>query len=303
MRAVLLAGGTGSSKLLRGVQALGVDMTVVANVGDNAWVYGVYVCPDVDIACYALAGISDRAKGWGIRGDSFQTLSQLARVGVETWFRLGDRDLANCLARTQMLREGRTLTEATEVLADRLGVGCAVLPACDEPVQTVVSTPRGELGLQEFWVREKGRPRVLGVRYAGADRARPPAGIREAVRLADVVVVCPANPVTSIGPTLAIPGYSRLLRSARRVVALSPMVGDRPFSGPAGKLMRATGVQPSSLGVAKLYSGFADVLVIAGEDSGMVPEIRRLGLDCVTADTRMGGPSDEVRVAREVLSV
>jgi LPPG:FO 2-phospho-L-lactate transferase len=302
MKVVLLAGGTGSSKLLRGVRSLGVDMTVVANVGDNAWVYGAYVCPDVDIACYALAGISDRAKGWGIRGDSFQMLSLLARAGAETWFRLGDRDLANCLARTQMLREGRTLTEATEALADRLGVGCAVLPACDEPVQTMVSTPRGELGLQEFWVREKGRPRVLGVRYIGADRARPPARVREAVRMADVVVVCPANPVTSIGPTLAVPGYSELLRSARRVVALSPMVGDRPFSGPAGKLMRATGVPPSSMGVAKLYSEFADALVIAGQDRGMARGIRRLGLDCVTADIRMGSASDEARVAREVLS-
>ena len=302
MKVVVLAGGTGSAKLLRGIRALGVDMTVVANVGDNAWVYGVYVCPDVDIACYTLAGISDSAQGWGIQGDTFQVLGLMARAGVETWFTLGDRDLATCLARTQMLRDGRTLTEATEALADKLGVGCAVLPACDEPVQTIISTPRGELNLQEFWVKEKGRPRVLGVRYDGAGRAHPTAKVRDAIREADRVVVCPANPVTSIGPELAVPGFVRLLRSARRVVALSPMVGNRPFSGPAGKLMRATGVPPSSLGVARLYSKFADALVIASEDRGMAGEIRALGLDCVPSDILMKGPSDEARVAREVLA-
>ena len=302
MRVVALAGGTGSAKLLRGLQAQGAELTVVANVGDNAWIYGVYVCPDVDIACYTLAGIADRARGWGIRGDTFRMLDLMARAGTETWFKLGDRDLATCLARTQMLREGLTLTRATEAIAERLGTGCAVLPACDEPVQTVISTPGGELNLQEFWVREKGRPRALGVRYLGSARARPTARVREAVEKADIVVVCPANPVTSVGPSLAVPGFVRLLRSARRVVALSPMVGRSPFSGPAGKLMEATKAPPSSLGVAKLYSRFADAIVVSDRDAGLSQEIRGMGLACVTTDTMMSGPAGEARVAREVLA-
>ncbi|MDG6920062.1 MAG: 2-phospho-L-lactate transferase [Nitrososphaerota archaeon] len=302
MKVAALAGGTGSAKLLRGLKAIGAELTVVANVGDNAWIYGVYVCPDVDIACYTLAGIADRTKGWGIRGDTFHMLDLLGRAGTDTWFRLGDRDLATCLARTQLLREGLTLTGATEAIAEKLGTGSAVLPACDEPVQTVIRTPEGELNLQEFWVREKGRPRALGVEYRGSGKARPTARVKEAIGEADVVVVCPANPVTSVGPSLAIPGFIRLLKSARRVVALSPMVGNSPYSGPAGKLMEAVEVHPSSLGVAKMYSGFADAIVISDKDARMAREIREMGLGCVATGTMMEGGAGEARVAREVLS-
>jgi LPPG:FO 2-phospho-L-lactate transferase len=301
MKVVALAGGTGSAKLLRGLSRLTVDFTVVANVGDNAWFYGVYVCPDVDISCYTLAGVADRARGWGIEGDTFDTLGRLSALGVETWFKLGDRDLATCLARTELLREGHDLTSATDTIRRRLGAKPPVLPACDGPVQTTVSTPKGELGIQEFWVRDHGRAAVTGVSYVGAERARPTEEVSRALKSADLLVVCPANPVSSIGPMLAVPGFARLLRSPKRRVALSPMAGRVPFSGPAGKLMRATGSRVDSLGVATLYSSFLDEIVISGDDERLVGSIEAEGVRCRLADTLMRTPADELRLAREVI--
>ena len=302
MKVVALAGGTGSAKLLRGLYQLPLDLKVVANVGDNFWVYGVYVCPDIDIASYTLAGVSDRIKGWGQAGDTFEALSQLSRLGAETWFRLGDRDLAVSLARTEMIRRGATLTEATESTRKALGVRCPILPVTDDHVETRVVTPVGDLHLQEFWVRDKGAPKATRVRYRGAKRARVTRQVASALSEADRVVVCPANPVTSVGPMLAVPGFTRLLQdSEARVVALSPMIGGAPFSGPAGKLMKAGGSRQDSLGVADLYSKFLDCILISQDDSALRPRIESLGLGCVTSDTRMTGSSDELRLAKELL--
>lgn len=302
MKVVALAGGTGSAKLLRGLQRLPINLTVIANVGDNAWMYGVYVCPDIDISCYTLAGIADPSRGWGIAGDTFEALAAFSRYGLETWFKLGDRDLATCTARTALMRAGSSLTEATEVIRKGLGVKPPVLPSCDEHVQTAISTSKGELDLQYFWVREKGSPTVKGVRYVGAGNARPTKRVRDALRAADRVVICPANPVTSVGPMLAIPGFVRLLKLAPRVVALSPMMGNAPFSGPAGKLMKAADLEPDSLGVARLYSRFLDSLVISSKDGALQERIRALGIDCTTSNTLIEGPDDELRLAKELLA-
>ncbi len=299
---VALAGGTGSAKLLRGLARLPVELTVVSNVGDNFWVYGVYVCPDVDVATYTLAGIADARRGWGVAGDTFGALAQLSRLGHETWFRLGDRDLALCLARTELLRAGKGLTDATRTLTRSLGAKAIILPVTDDRVETRVETPKGDLHLQEFWVREKGRPEVTGVMYRGARRARPSEEVVAALDGADRILVCPANPITSVGPMLAVGGARRLLEGARdRVVALSPMAGRAPFSGPAGKLMRAEGLRPDSLGIARLYSAFVNRLLISEQDSHLAPRIEDLGVGCVATDTRMGGPRDEVRLAKEML--
>ena len=304
MKVVALAGGTGSAKLLAGLAKIPVELTVVANVGDNYWVYGTYVCPDVDIACYTLAGIGDRSRGWGIAGDTFSVLGELARLGEETWFKLGDRDMAACLFRTAMLRSGATLTEATRSICRSLGVRASVLPATDSPVETMVSTPGGDLHLQEFWVRDGGRPEVKGVWYRGARRARVSQEVARAVAAADRVVVCPANPVTSVGPVLAIPGMVPLLkRSKARVVALSPMEGRGAFSGPADRLLKAGGVSPDSVGVAGMYAPFLDAMVISERDSGMKAEIERLGVACVPSRTRIEGEADGVRLGEALLSI
>ena len=300
MKVVALAGGTGSAKLLRGLSKLQIDLTVVANVGDNFWTYDVYVCPDVDTATYTLAGIAS-PRGWGMSGDTFEAIGELSRLGMETWFRLGDRDMAVCLRRTEMMRSGWSLTEATLQIARSLGVRPVILPVTDDHLETRIQVPAGELHLQEFWVRERGSPKVVGVKYVGGRGARPTPRVAAALASADRVVVCPANPVTSIGPMLAVRGFRRLLAGSKaRIVGLSPMQGPVPFSGPAGTLLRAMGSTPDSYGVAKLYSDFMDCILISEDDSAQAEGIRALGMECTTTGTRMKGPSDELRLARKV---
>lgn len=304
MRVVALAGGTGSAKLLRGLSALGVDLTVVANVGDNVWMHGLYVCPDLDIAMYTLAGLANRKQGWGIEGDTFRTLAQLGQMGESTWFALGDMDIATQIVRTRMLREGLTLTSITEELRKAFHVAQTILPLTDDPVETRILTSAGCVHFEEFWVRDRGRPAVKGVAYKGSSRARPTKEVEKAIRRADRVVLCPANPVTSVGPMLAVPGFCRKLsRTRAQVTALSPMVGRVPFSGPAAKLMRAVGIRPGSVGVAQMYSEFLDSIVIDRNDADVVAEIEELGVKCVLSDTLMRDRSDEERLSKELLEV
>ncbi|MFI5404297.1 MAG: 2-phospho-L-lactate transferase [Candidatus Gagatemarchaeaceae archaeon] len=302
MKVVAIAGGTGSAKLIRGLSYLGPDLTVVANVGDNIWMHGLYVCPDVDIALYTLAGIADKSRGWGVEGDTFNSLAGLRALNTESWFALGDRDLATHIVRTALLRSGASLTEVTEKLRRDLHATSRVLPATDDPLETHVRTKKGLLHLQEFWVREGGRPGVTGVEYRGAARSRPSPQVADSIKGADRIVLCPANPVTSIGPILAIPGFPKLLQGARaRITALSPMLGSSPFSGPAAKLMKAAGLRPNSLGVAVRYSGFLDAILIDSKDAGLAEEISNQGVQCHLSDIRMAGPEDETRLARAVL--
>ena len=302
MKVVALAGGTGSAKLLRGLASLTKDLVVVANVGDNYWFHGLYVCPDVDIALYTLAGIADERRGWGVRGDTFNVLGQLAMLGGETWFRMGDMDLATAILRTSMLKSGKTLTEATSLIASALGARCTVLPATDSPVETLMATESGTMHLQEYWVKNRGLPRVKGVQYKGARKAAPTPQVRKAIARADKVILCPANPVTSIGPIVAIKGMKALLSGSRaRVVALSPMVGNGPYSGPAGKLMKQLGFRPDSVGVASLYAGFVDELVIDKTDEELKDGVERLGVSCRVADTLMKTGFQEKRIASVLL--
>lgn len=302
MRVVALAGGTGSAKLLRGLSALDVDLTVVVNVGDNIWVHGLYVCPDVDITMYTLAGLANRRQGWGIEGDTFQTLARLGQIGEPTWFALGDMDIATQIVRTRMLREGLTLTLVTERLCKAFRVAQAILPVTDDPVETRILTPAGYVHLQEFWVRDRGRPAVRGITYKGSSQARLAEEVERAIKRADRIVFCPANPVTSIGSMLAVPGFSRGVAQAKaRVTALSPMVGRVPFSGPAAKMMRAVGMRTDSVGVAQTYSELLDSLVIDRSDECIADEIEELGIRCILSDTLMRDYSDEKRVAKELL--
>lgn len=281
-----------------------MDLTAVVNVGDNAWMYGVYVCPDIDIATYTLAGVADPERGWGIESDTFRVLGGLSRLGEDTWFRLGDLDLATCLLRTEMLRNGATLTAATDRIRRALRVTSPILPATDGSVETWLSTSRGEMHLQEFWVRERGRPGVEAVAYRGASRSAPTARVKSAIRGADRIVICPANPVTSVGPMLALKGFVNLLAGSRaRVVALSPMVGRAPVSGPAGKLLKSVGLRPDSVGVAELYSGFLDAILISDSDSGLRGKIEALGVSSAGTDTLMIDRDAESRLARELLEL
>src|SRR5438067_1982208 len=253
MHVVAIAGGTGAAKLLRGLTAVmdARDLTVIGNTGDDTEVWGLHVSPDLDTVTYALAGRLDVERGWGLAGESFRCLEAMGDLGAETWFSLGDRDLATHVFRTRALRAGATLTAVTAELARRLGVAARILPMSDDPVRTRVRTPDGWLSFQEYFVREKAQVQVLDVEYAGAPAARPAPGVLEAIRAAELVVVCPSNPVTSVGPVLAVPGIAEALAAARaRVVAVSPIVGGAAVSGPAGELMRARGLTVSAVGGA-----------------------------------------------------
>ncbi len=306
MLLVALAGGTGAAKFLRGLCRLvdPRDLTVVVNTGDDTELWGLHISPDLDTVCYTLAGVIDAARGWGLAEETFHALGQMARFGEPTWFNLGDRDLATHLHRTRLLRGGRSLSEATSAIAGALGIGPRVLPMSDQPVRTRVLGPDGWLGFQEYFVREKAQVEVRAVEYAGAETAAPAPGILDALAAAHAVIVCPSNPVTSIGPILAVPGIAdALARSPATALAISPIIGGESVSGPAGRLMAALGLPVSPAGVARAYAPWLDTLVFDEQDRREAPEILALGVSPVTAKTIMAGREDEVALARRVLEL
>ena len=306
MRVAAIAGGTGAAKLLRGLAASMPprELAIIGNTGDDAEIWGLHVSPDLDTLTYALAGRLDAERGWGLAGETFRCLEAMAGLGAETWFNLGDRDLATHIYRTRALREGTPLSAVTAELALRLGVAARILPMSDQPVRTRIRTPDGWLSFQEYFVREKAMVEVLEVAYAGATVANPAPGVVETIRGADLVVVCPSNPVTSVGPVLAVPGVVEALGATRaRVVAVSPIVGGAAVSGPAAALMRARGLPVSPVGVATAYSPWLRTLVIDRQDAGCVPELARLGVAAVGADTLMTDRAREVALARCVLAL
>ena len=305
MRVTALAGGTGAAKLLRGLASARPrhELTIIGNTGDDTEIWGLHVSPDLDTVMYALAGRLDAMRGWGVADDTFRCLEAMGDLGAETWFNLGDRDLATHLYRTRALGDGTPLSAVTAELCRRLGVAARILPMSDDPVRTRVRTPDGWLSFQEYFVREKAQVRVLDVEYAGAAASRPAPGVLEAIREADLVVVCPSNPVTSVGPVLAVPGMAQALAAVRsRVVAVSPIVGGAAVSGPAGELMRARGLPVSPVGVAAVYAPWLGTLVIDRSDAARVPELERLGVRPVLADILMTDRDREIALAQLMLA-
>jgi LPPG:FO 2-phospho-L-lactate transferase len=304
MRLVALAGGTGAAKLLRGLAACVPerDLTVIGNTGDDTEIWGLHVSPDLDTVMYALAGTLDAERGWGLAGETFQCLAAMAAYGAETWFNLGDRDLATHLIRTAALREGRSLSAVTARLAADLGVTARLVPMSDDPVRTMIRTPAGRLTFQEYFVREKALVEVIGVEYAGAATAAPAPGVLDAIGDADLIVVCPSNPVTSVGPILAVPGVADALGAAAApVVGVSPIVGGAAVSGPAAALMRARGLAVSPLGVAAAYAPWLRRLLIDARDRACAPELARLGVAADVAEVVMHDRAQEIALARRVL--
>jgi LPPG:FO 2-phospho-L-lactate transferase len=303
VRVTALAGGTGAAKLLRGLAAClpAGDLTVIGNTGDDTEVWGLHVSPDLDTVTYALAGLLDLTRGWGRVDETFRCLEAMAALGAPTWFNLGDRDLAQHLTRTAALRAGEPLSAVTARLAATLGVGARLLPMSDQPVRTLVQTTEARLTFQEYFVRDKALGEVVAVEYAGAATARPAPGVLAAIGDADVVVVCPSNPVTSVGPILAVPGIAAALTAARCVVGVSPIVGGAPVSGPAGRLMRARGLDVSPLGVAAAYAPWLRALLIDPRDAGAVPGLEKAGVRAIVTDVMMTDRAREVALARRVL--
>lgn len=306
MRVVALAGGVGGAKLAAGLEALlePGELSVVTNTADDFDLWGLHICPDLDTVMYTLAGLANPEMGWGIRDESFDWLAMISAYGEDAWFKLGDRDLATHVLRTQRLRAGRSLTDVTAGLAGALGVRSALLPMCDEPVSTAVETPEGLLEFQEYFVRRGQKDAVLGVELRGIEEARMTEGVCEAIGAADAIVLCPSNPVVSIGPILAVPGMREaLLSSSAPKVAVSPLVGGRALKGPADEMMRTLGHEVSALGVARMYEELATGFVIDRSDAEEGPGIEALGMRVLATDAVMRGEEDRGRLGREVLEL
>ncbi len=304
---VALSGGVGAARFLSGlVQETGSDPVVaVVNTGDDREFYGVHVSPDIDIVTYTLAGVVDRKLGYGLARDTFSLMERLAELGHESWFRLGDRDFANCLHRTLRLREGDGLAKVAEQIRRAYGVQAHVLPMSQEPCPTLVELTDGrKIHFEEYLVRERAPDQVRSVDLSAAGRATPAPGVIEAIRAAAVILVCPSNPVVSIGPILAIPGIRDALRtSAAPVVAVSPIVGGSPIKGPASQLLRGIGAEVSALGVARLYRDFISGFVFDECDAELESAIGELGLATRTTDSIMRDRAGAARLARCALEL
>jgi LPPG:FO 2-phospho-L-lactate transferase len=304
---VALSGGVGGAKLALGLSRCvdACDLTIVANTADDFEHLGLYISPDVDTVLYTLAGISNQEQGWGLADESWQCMTRLAQLGGESWFRLGDRDIALHLQRSQMLKQmGATLTGVTEYLSRALSVAATILPMCDQSVATIVQTQQGDMPFQHYFVREHCNPAVTGFRFAGIEQAQinPRLIERCAQAAARCIVLCPSNPYVSLAPMLNIAGMREFLRSqSAPVIAVSPIVGGGALKGPAAKMMQELNVQPSVLTVAQMYRGFVDGLVVDVVDAASADAIADLGITPMVTQTVMRTLDDREKLARDVL--
>ena len=298
MKVAALSGGVGGAKLAEGLMRAGADLTVIANTGDDFEHLGLSICPDIDSLAYALAGLADRERGWGRAGETWSFMAAVGALGGETWFNLGDADLAMHVLRSERLARGEPLSTVTAGILRQLDVAARVIPATDQPLRTLVETESGRLAFQHYFVRERTAPRVAGFIFEGAETARPAPGALEALREADRIVICPSNPYISIDPILAVAGYRDAVQGA---VCVSPIVGGKAVKGPAAKMMAELGLEPSSLAVARHYRGLIRALVIDEADAHEAPAIEAEGMRAIVAPTLMAGPEDAERLARIVL--
>jgi LPPG:FO 2-phospho-L-lactate transferase len=299
-----LAGGVGGAKLALGLAGVlpAAELTVAVNTADDFEHLGLSICPDLDTVMYTLAGVANPETGWGRRDESWTVMDALGQLGGETWFRLGDKDLATHIERTRRLRAGESLSSVTGDLAARLGVACAMVPMSDDPVRTLVLTAdRGEIAFQDWFVRLRCAPVVKSVRFAGADTAKPHPALLDTVGLRGIVV-CPSNPFVSVAPILAVPGVRSAFAQANAPkVAVTPIVGGQAIKGPAAKMLAELGHDVSALGVARYYKEWVDGFVLDAEDAGLAHDIEGLGLKVRVADTMMRNDADKRRLAADVL--
>ena len=299
-----LAGGVGAARFLTGLTRLvnNEDLSVIVNTGDDIELFGLHVSPDIDIVTYTLAGIVDEEKGWGVREDTFQCLEMLKKRGMDTWFNLGDKDLATHIYRTDRLNQGATLSEITKEVCRSLGLKVQILPMSNDKFETRVRTRDGSIHFEEYFVRKQWRDEVLGIEFVGSEMWKPCPGVLEAIMDAEMVVVCPSNPVVSISTILAVEGVrDALKRTNARVVGVSPIVEGLPIKGPADKMLRFLGIEVSAFGVAKFYSDFLDTFIIDTKDASEKSRIEKLGLNVKVTNTVMKNLEDKVALAKVVL--
>ena len=301
-----LAGGVGASKLLLGLHDV-MDpraLTVIVNTGDDIGLHGLKISPDLDIVTYTLASVVDSKKGWGFRGETFHGLKRLTVFGRANWFNLGDRDLATHIHRTAMLAEGKSLADAAESIGNALGVKAHILPMSNEPVPTMIETDEGAMHFQEYLVKRRAKPVVRGIRFDGVVNARPAPGVLEAIRDAHRILICPSNPLISIGPILAVPGIREALRARKAdVIAVCPIVGGKSLKGPSDKMLAELGHEPSAHGVARLYSDFTGTFVVDPADKSQAEAVRALNMNAIVLPTVMKTRAQKRKLARALLNL
>ena len=299
------SGGVGGAKLVEGLAAhRAADLAVVVNTADDCERFGLYIAPDVDTVMYTLAGLSSRERGWGLEGETWAAMTMLRRYGAEAWFNLGDRDLATHLLRTQALRAGRSLSEVTAELCQRLAIQSQVIPMSDDPVTTYVQTPQGWLHFQEYFVRERCEPQVLAIEFRGLAQARPSPPFVTALASAEAIIVAPSNPLVSVGPIVGLPGVRERLRTSRATrIAVTPLIGGQAIKGPTVPMLASAGLVPTATSVARLYADFLDAFVLDERDAVLAPEIEALGLRVLVTNTLMDSAASKARLAQEILAL
>lgn len=301
----VLAGGVGASRFLQGL-AHATDpsnITVISNTGDDVEMFGLHVSPDTDIVIYALAGAVNPETGWGLTGDTFAVVDALQRYGYERWFNLGDRDLAMAIHRTRLLHEGVPMHEIVAGLTAAWGLQCRILPMSNEPIRTRITGPDGVLPFQEYMVKLRTETDVRSIAFAGIESARPAPGVLEALRESEAVILAPSNPFVSIGPILAVPGIRDALAASKATrIAISPIIAGEVVKGPAAKMMVTLGHEVSAVGVARIYAGLIDVMVIDEQDRALAPQVEALGMRCLVTDTMMTSDERKAELASAVLS-
>ena len=302
---VAFAGGIGAARFLEGLIRVvpQEQITVIGNVGDDIEFYGLHVSPDLDIVAYTLAGVVDQHKGWGFEHDTFNVQNTLRLYGIKPWFNLGDRDLATHIYRTQELQKGRVLSDVTQDIVERLGLRIKLMPATDDRLQTYVIANGREMHFQEYMVKRQTKPKVSKIIFRGSKDAKPTRRVLKSIADASGIIICPSNPIVSIGAILAVSGIKNALAKTKaKIVGVSPIIGGKTVKGPADKLLKAINVQTTAVGVAELYRNFLDTFVIDGVDEQLGTSIAALGIKPIVTNTLMRTLSDKTRLARVVLS-
>ena len=303
MKYIALAGGVGGAKLALGMSKVlpPSQLTIVVNTGDDEEFHGLHVSPDVDTVMYTLAGLSNHETGWGITGETFRALERLNAYGADTWFNLGDKDFATHIRRTDLLRQGFSLSEVTESLRTALGIAHPIVPMSDDPVRTMLTTDIGELAMQTWFVKHRCEPAVSLIRFDGAEWAQPAPEFARALNDCDALVFCPSNPFVSVAPILAVPGVRAAIENFKGLrVAVSPIVGGQAIKGPAAKMMGELGIESSCVGVAAQYKNLCDVFVLDDVDGDRAGDIEALGMRAAVTNTMMLNDADKVRLAEYI---
>ena len=297
----LLAGGTGSVKLARGLSKTTDELTVVSNIADNIWIHGLYICPDIDTIMYGLAGLLDKSRGWGVADDSFVFMEQMKRLEQDYWFKIGDKDLALHIVRTNFLKEGKSLTWITEWIRKKLSVSPVIIPASDDHFETRIETPIGDMHIQEYWVKHRAELDISKIRYKDIERVIPSGKALEAIRNSDIIVIAPGNPISSIGPIISIPAIRKELSLRKeKVVAVSPLIGNAALSGPASKYMHAMGIESSPIGIASHYADVVSNLVISESDKEYENQIRNIGVNVYKTNIIMDNEQNEINLSNYI---